>query len=102
MDAYNYYDMCYPSCSECYEITKNDNDQQCSKCKADYYFELSPSTNCIDDCGKYLVSDSTQRKCINCKETFNYFFRVDYAFITKVVIRYYIKFFIDIMVIYII
>ena len=31
-----------------------------------------------------------------CKETFNYFFRVDYAFITKVVIRYYIKFFIDI------
>ena len=72
MDAYNYYDMCYPSCSECYEITKNDNDQQCSKCKADYYFELSPSTNCIDDCGKYLVSDSTQRKCINCKETFNY------------------------------
>ena len=40
MDAYNYYDMCYPSCSECYEITKNDNDQQCSKCKADYYLEL--------------------------------------------------------------
>lgn len=71
LEAYNLYDMCYPSCSECYDITDKDNDQQCIKCKADYYLELSPSTNCIDDCGIYLVSDSAQRKCINCKETLN-------------------------------
>lgn len=66
-NKYNSYDICHPNCEECFDISNDDNEQKCTKCKENLFLEPLPSSNCILSCGSTLVTDKIQRKCINCK-----------------------------------
>ena len=78
----HHYDLCYETCETC--TGKGEIDQQlCIKCKPGYFKEYDPSidgkytTNCVQDCGKYLVKDSNRRECVNCKEHGKYKYNSD-------------------------
>ena len=64
----NIFDMCYSTCKECSAISTDGNNQKCTSCKDTYFLELLPSTNCVPDCGSFLVADSASHKCVNCKK----------------------------------
>lgn len=64
---YNSFDICHHNCEECSDISNNDNEQKCTKCKENLFLEPLPSSNCISSCGSTLITDIIQRKCINCK-----------------------------------
>ena len=69
----NYYDLCYETCETCTGIGEEDT-HNCIKCKAGYFKEYDRSypgyytTNCVTECGPYLVMDSNRRECVNCAD----------------------------------
>ena len=63
----NIFDMCYSTCKECSEISTNENEQKCTSCIDGNYLQILPLTNCVSDCGDFLVSQNSTWTCINCK-----------------------------------
>ena len=66
-DNYNSYTMCHSNCESCTAPSIDDNDQKCTRCKEGKFLSSSTSGNCIDSCGDFLVTDTENRNCINCK-----------------------------------
>ena len=74
-NPYGVIEKCYELCRTCIGkeiIFPNSIEMKCTSCINGYYLELSPSTNCVIDCGRNLGiddSNSVNWKCVNCKET---------------------------------
>ena len=57
---------CHSNCAECAEGPTED-DNKCTKCKSKYFKESDSSTNCVEQCNAYLVENTVEGKCENCK-----------------------------------
>ena len=66
---YKFYLGCYESCNGCYKITNNPDDQQCMKCKENYYF-IEGTQNCFPSKEGYYLDEET-RSLIPCKSPCN-------------------------------
>ena len=72
---YGVIEKCYELCRTCNgkaETTSSSIVMKCTSCIEGYYLELSPSTNCVVDCGiKFGIDDSNSldMRCVNCKTT---------------------------------
>ena len=70
-NPYKSFDICYNTCSECSEISTDANNQKCTKCKNGFYLtDLTAPSNCVNDCGEFLVKGTSTTglaACINCK-----------------------------------
>ena len=65
-DEYGIIVKCHSNCAECTEgPTANDN--KCTKCKSKYFKESDSSGNCVKQCDAYLVENTVEGKCENCK-----------------------------------
>ena len=90
---YKFYLGCYESCNGCYKITNNPDDQQCIKCKDNYYF-IEGTDNCFLSKKGYYFNEETKTlrpcnfpceecdppeesskfmNCISCKEGYTLF-----------------------------
>ena len=56
---YKFYLGCYESCNGCYKITNNPDDQQCIKCKDNYYF-IEGTDNCFLSKKGYYFNEETK------------------------------------------
>ena len=64
---------CYKKCEKC-SRTGTDSIMNCDSCKSEYYHEISPSTNCIDNCPTnlgYVEITDLNKWCVNCKNELN-------------------------------
>ena len=55
---------CYDSCSTCYMLSNDPNDQKCEKCKDNYYFQ-NGTQNCFQSLEGYYL-DNTIEKLLPC------------------------------------
>ncbi len=64
---------CYKKCEKC-TTTGTDSIMNCDSCKSEYYHEISPSTNCVDNCPinlGYVEITDLNKWCVNCKNELN-------------------------------
>ena len=54
---------CYQNCADCYELSNDENNQKCTKCKDGFYF-YEEKGNCLTDCpNKYYKNNFNCSKC---------------------------------------